>query len=427
MQITSKAKYMMATSITSSHQRIKALYYAYGKSSTVGVASMDYILTCNAGSSSIKLALCREDSLEEILHIAVENITQAQTVLVAPDGIHPIEAPSHSNAIDVLYAWLQRTVSDLRIVAVGHRIVHGGGVFCEPTIIDQEVTTKLEQISTLDPEHMPAALQVLTQLQRALPSSLHVACFDTAFFHDVPTNAKLIAIPREYYEKGVRRYGFHGLSYQYLLHNFAEHEGLIAAEGKVIIAHLGSGCSLAAFSGGKPIDMTMGFTPTSGIIMSTRSGDLDPGVATYLAEHAHMNTATFSAMANHQSGLLGISGLSADMHTLLDAQTSNQAAAEAVDLFCYTASKAVGALATTTSGLHSLIFSGGIGERSPEIRRRICERLEFLGVSVDDARNQRNERLISRDDTDVGVHIIHTNEASSIAILTKQVIVKGDN
>lgn len=388
---------------------------------------MDYILTCNAGSSSVKLAVFAVDSLSEVGSASVENIGQTQPVRIIGDEKLEIEASDHVSAIRQLEEWLQSTANSRAIVSVGHRIVHGGGIFTEPTVLDDRTVARLEGLSSLDPDHMPAALATLSELQRLLPDCPHVACFDTAFFHDVPTNAKLMAIPRTYYEKGVRRYGFHGLSYQYLLRDFAEHEGAVAAEGKVIMAHLGSGCSLAAISGGKPIDMTMGFTPTSGVVMSTRSGNIDPGVVTYLAERANVNAKEFSAIVNHRSGLLGVSGLSADMLTLLNAQASNQAAAEAVDLFCYEISKAVGALATTIGGLNSLIFAGGIGERSAEIRRRVCERLEHLGVRVDEARNQHNERLISRDDTDVGVHVIHTDEAKSIAHLIKNVIQQGEN
>lgn len=388
---------------------------------------MDYIVTCNAGSSSVKLAVFNISSLEKRASASVENIGQSQPVRLIGDTTEDISVQSHREAILSLEDWMRSVTQDGQVVAVGHRIVHGGSLFAKPTLIDTQVVAELQNLQALDPEHMPASLDSLEAMQHLYAEAQHIACFDTAFFHNIPTNAQLLALPRKYYEQGLRRFGFHGLSYQYLLQDFAEHEGTLAANGKVIMAHLGSGCSLAATLEGKPIDMTMGFTPTSGVVMSTRSGDLDPGVVKYLADSEGLDATAFSTLVNHQSGLVGVSGLSADMHTLLSAQMTNPHAAEAVELFCYQISKAIGALATTIGGLNSLIFAGGIGERSAEIRRRICERLAFLGVELDETRNTQSERLISRDDTDVGVHVIHTDEAKSIAKLTKQVTTKGEN
>ncbi|MBP9852874.1 MAG: acetate kinase [Patescibacteria group bacterium] len=388
---------------------------------------MAYLLTCNAGSSSIKLALFETNTLNEVASASVENIGQAQAQFLAGGIATPVMAISHHEAlVTVLIPWLNEQSSGQEVTAVGHRVVHGSS-FHEPTLIDDASYDRLEQLSYLDPDHMPAILETLKTLRIAFGTVPHVACFDTAFFHDLPLVAKLTTLPRAYYEQGLRRYGFHGLSYQYILDSFSHHEGAAAANGKVIMAHLGSGCSLAALTGGKPQETTMGFTPTSGVPMSTRSGDLDPGILTYLARHDGMNLDEIDEIINHKSGLLGVSDLSADMLTLLQAQAANQYAADAVELFCYQISKAIGGLTTSIGGLNSLIFTGGIGERSAEIRHRICKRLAFLGIQIDSQRNGEHARLISSRESDVGVHVIHTNEAIAIAKATRQLTTQGEN
>lgn len=389
---------------------------------------MAYLLTCNAGSSSIKLSLFEADTLSKRASAAVENIGQAQPQFLTDYSTVPVDTFTHTAAARHLTQWVKTQLENDFLTSIGHRVVHGGGSFVEPTAINEQVKLQFESLKSLDPDHMPPILETLAVLQEAFPTVSHIACFDTAFFHDLPTNAKLTTLPRKYYEQGVRRYGFHGLSYEFIVQDFANHEGEQAAHGRVIMAHLGSGCSLAALKDKQPQETTMGFTPTSGLPMSTRSGDIDPGIAIYLAEHYGIDSPqALNSVVNHESGLLGVSDLSADMLTLLQNQETNQQAAEAVELFCYQVSKSIGALSVSIGGLTSLIFSGGIGERSSEIRQRICERLDFLGIRIDSHRNAHHERLISADESDVGVHVIRTDEAVSIARATTQVLKKGEN
>lgn len=384
---------------------------------------MSTILTCNSGSSSIKLGVFESSSLKQITTASVENIGQGQATFIYDKSERPISAGTHTEALQHLFAWFENQQMP-GVIAIGHRIVHGAGKFDQPTIISSDVIAKLQSAKDIDPDHMPAALEAIDEAQRAFPVAKQIACFDTAFFHDLPKRAQLFSLPRKYYEAGLRRYGFHGLSYQYLLRDFESREGGHAARGKVVLAHLGSGASLAAVQNGKPIDTTMGFTPASGITMSTRSGEIDPGIVLYLSKKYRLDAVGFNELVNHKSGLLGISGTTADMHELLQSQANDVYAAEAVEIFCYQISKTIGAYAAAMGGINSLIFAGGIGERSAEIRARICENLRFLGIQLDAERNKNGHRLISRDDTDVGVHVIATDEAYELAHLTKKLIYK---
>ncbi len=383
---------------------------------------MAYIVTVNAGSSSVKIALF--DGSGHLLHMAaIENIGQSATVLKqAGLDDKKITVKDHVAAMRYLLAWLDEQAGPANISAVGHRIVHGADIFTEPTLVSDKVIKKLQTLEPLDPDHLPYALACLKETRKHFKDAPQVLCFDTAFYKDLPRTARQLALPRKYEKMGLKRYGFHGLSYQYLLKDFAKQEGSTAARGKVIMAHLGSGVSLCATKDGKPIDMTMGFTPASGVVMSTRSGDLDPGVIWFLHQKTNMGPRQFNHLVNKQSGLLGVSGRSADMLTLLNNQDTDPNAKEAIDLFCYQIAKQIGALSTTLGGINSLIFTGGIGERSAEIRRRICHNLSFLGIYVDSNRNHRNARLISPDGAPVGVHVIHTNEEAMIANLTMKTI-----
>jgi acetate kinase len=242
-----------------------------------------------------------------------------------------------------------------------------------------------------------------------------VACFDTAFHHDLPRVARLLPIPRRYEAQGVRRYGFHGLSYAFLMGELARLGGREAAQGRIILAHLGNGASLAAVRGGQPVDTSMSFTPTAGIPMSTRSGDLDPGLLWYLARTEKMGARQFNEMANFHSGLLGISETSSDMRDLLQREIEDVRAAEAVALFCYQVKKWIGAFAAALGGLDTLIFAGGIGENAPPVRQRICDGLGFLGIQLSPARNAENAPLISSDAGPVAVRVIRTDEELMIA------------
>jgi acetate kinase len=242
-----------------------------------------------------------------------------------------------------------------------------------------------------------------------------VACFDTAFHHDLPRVAQIIAIPRRYEAAGVRRYGFHGLSYAYLMEELARVAGPRAARGRVILAHLGAGASLAAVRDGRCVETTMGLTPTSGLVMGTRCGDIDPELVRFLMKAGGLTIDQFHDLVNHQSGLLGVSESSADLRDLLAVQDRDVHAAEAVEVFCYRAKTALGALAAALGGLDTLVFAGGIGENSPEARRRICDGLEFLGIAVDERHNSANAPLISTEDGRVAVRVIPTDEESVIA------------
>ena len=269
-----------------------------------------------------------------------------------------------------------------------------------------------------DPEHLPAEIQLIELFRRHCRKLQQVACFDTAFHRDMPRMARLLPIPRRFEAKGIQRYGFHGLSYTYLMEELDRLGGPRVAQGRVILAHLGNGASLAAVREGKGIDTSMGFTPTAGIPMSSRSGDLDPGLVWYLARTERMNAKRFHEMVNHESGLLGISETSPDMRDLLARESQDIRAAEAVAVFCYQINKWIGALTAALGGLDTLVFAGGIGENASVVRARICEGLGFLGLQLDDARNQVSEAVISADSSRVTVRVIRTNEE---LVITKAV------
>ena len=271
------------------------------------------------------------------------------------------------------------------------------------------------QPQSFDPEHMPEEILLVEAFHRRFPDLPQWACFDTAFHHDLPRVAKMLPIPRRFEAQGVRRYGFHGLSYEFLVGELGRLAGLEAAQGRVILAHLGNGASLAAVRDGKSIDTSMSFTPTAGIPMSTRSGDLDPGLVWYLARTEGFDAKRFNEMVNFQSGLLGISETSSDMHDLLKAEAKDVRAAEAVALFCYQVKKWIGSFAAALGGLDTLVFAGGIGENAPIVRARICDGLEFLGIELEEKQNSANEGVISSDKSRVAVRVIRTDEEWMIA------------
>lgn len=381
----------------------------------------EYILAVNAGSSSIKAVVYEAGAqLEVICQSTIENIGQSGALFetqITPshDATSlPVDIKTHTAAIVMIMGWIDQQINTANLLAIGHRIVHGGPHYYEPQVITDRLLVDLQAFSSYDPDHLPASIQLIKKLTSLFPNLPQVACFDTAFSHNLPRVAQILPIPRKYEQAGLRRYGFHGLSYTYLLSRLRELDAE-AANGRVIFAHLGSGASLAAIRGGQPLDVTMGLTPASGIPMSTRSGDLDPGIAWYLHHKAGVSTIQFNNMVNHQSGLLGVSETSADMKTLLQNESSDERAAEAVDLFCYQAKKAIGSMAAVLGGVETLVFSGGIGEKAPLIRARICAGLEFLGLELDEARNNSNEAEISAHGSRVRVRVIHTDEERVIA------------
>jgi acetate kinase len=274
---------------------------------------------------------------------------------------------------------------------------------------------ELRRLSPFDPEHLPEEILMTDAFHARFPELPQVACFDTAFHHDLPRVARLLPIPRRYAALGVRRYGFHGLSYAYLMGELADAAGEEAARGRVVLAHLGNGASLAAVRDGRPVDTSMGFTPASGVPMGTRSGDLDPGLAWYLARTEGMSAQQFNEMVNAQSGLLGMSETSPDMRDLLDREGQDVRAAEAISSFCYQVKKCIGAFAAALGGLDTLVFAGGIGENAPSIRTRICDGLEFLRLELDETRNAVSEEVISAAISRIAVRVMHTDEERMIA------------
>jgi len=390
------------------------------------------ILTVNGGSSSIKFALFEVGaSLHRILEGAIERIGLADAIFrvtgadPADDVRRPVTAPDHTAAVDTLMDWVEQRSGREALTAVGHRVVHGGSEYSEPQRITTEMVEELRRLSPFDPEHLPEEILLTEAFHRRLPEVPQVACFDTAFHHDLPRVARLLPIPRRYEAKGVRRYGFHGLSYAFLMDELGRVAGGEAARGRIVLAHLGNGASLAAVRDGKPVDTSMGFTPAAGVPMSTRSGDLDPGLVWYLAHTEGMDAQQFNEMVNVHSGLLGLSETSSDMRDLLDSETHDPRAAEAVAMFCYQVKKWIGAFAAALGGLDTLVFAGGIGERSPLIRARICEGLGFLGIDIDEERNATSAGVISAAAGRVAVRVIHTDEEQMIARLVCRVVGLG--
>jgi acetate kinase len=311
--------------------------------------------------------------------------------------------------------WIEESVGRDNLAAVGHRVVHGGPKYFKPVRITAEVIAELRRISPFDPEHMPEEILLTETFHRRFPDLPQIACFDTEFHHDLPRVARLLPIPRRYEAKGVRRYGFHGLSYAFLMGELARLDGAQAAQGRIILAHLGNGASLAAVHGGKSLDTSMSFTPTAGVPMGTRSGDLDPGLIVYLARTEQMSADVIEKLVNYESGLLGISETSHDMRDLLSYEARDTRAAEAIALFCYQVRKWIGAFAAALGGLDTLVFAGGIGENASTVRSRICDGLDFLGIDLDQTRNTQNAPLISKDPGRVKVRVIHTDEEMMIA------------
>ncbi len=332
-----------------------------------------------------------------------------------------IKMDDHQSSVTFLLDWLESQQVFATVAAVGHRVVHGM-THSKPELITPELLADLRRITPYDPEHLPLEIELMEAFHQHYPALLQVACFDTAFHQTMPRVASMLSIPRRYEAAGVRRYGFHGLSYEFLMEELAHLGDPAATKGRVILAHLGNGASVAAVRDGKSIDTSMGFTPTSGLVMSRRSGDLDPGLASYMARTDHMSTAQFQQMVNHESGLLGVSEISSDMRDLLEQETRDIRAAEAVALFCYQTKKWIGAYAAALGGLDTLVFAGGIGGNVPVIRARICEGLGFLGIELDEIRNAATDAVISAVAGSVAVRVITTNEELMIARSVRRIL-----
>jgi acetate kinase len=386
------------------------------------------VLTINSGSSSIKFALYSSDgSWERILNGKVDRIGITDTCLHFNNlkknkkGNLKIEVSDHKSVAKFLIDWLEKQVDFSSISAIGHRVVYGMK-HSIPELITSGLLKELSLITSYDLDHLPAEIELIKVFRQHHPKHTQIACFDTAFHQTMPRVATLLPIPRRFDAKGIQRYGFHGLSYAYLMEELtriATHE---ATQGRIILAHLGSGASMAAVYKGKSIDTSMGFTPAGGLIMGTRSGDLDPGVAWFMMKSEKLSPKQFDTLINHDSGLLGVSETSSDMKDLLESQKTDIRAAEAIELFCYQAKKWIGAFTAALGGLDTLVFSGGMGENAPEIRSRICEGLEYLGVDIDKKQNQTNAPIISINKCKTTVRVIHTDEEWMIAKTVSQMI-----
>jgi len=380
------------------------------------------VLTINGGSSSIKFALFEAGgSLRRILAGRIERIGLPETQFIvksakeADNFSRAVNAPDHTVAVNVLMDWLEDRIGRGELAAVGHRVVHGGPNYSQPQRITPAMVEELRHLSPFDPEHLPEEILLTEAFHRRFPDLPQVACFDTAFHHDLPRVARLLPIPRRYETRGIRRYGFHGLSCAYLMEELARVAGAEAANGRVILAHLGNGASLTAVRKGQSVDTSMSFTPTAGLPMSTRSGELDPGLVWYLEQVEHLTPRQFNTMVNTESGLLGVSETSSDMQDLLEREAEDVRAAEAVALFCYQAKKWIGAFVAALGGLDTLVFSGGIGEHAPEVRARICDGLRFLGIELNGKQNAANAQIISAKTSRVAVRVIRTDEEWMIA------------
>jgi acetate kinase len=389
------------------------------------------ILALNGGSSSIKFALFRAARLpERTLHGKIDRIGIEGTALTATFAgqSKPVTAKLPSGgfaaAIPFLIEWLDRQQILDAVVAIGHRVVHGLR-HSAPERLTPALLEALRAAIPYDPEHLPAEIQLIEKMLQRCPALPQVACFDTAFHRTMPRVATILPLPRRYEAMGVQRYGFHGLSYAYLMQQLARLKDPAAHTGRVILAHLGNGASLAAVRDGASVDTTMAFTPGAGVPMSTRTGDIDPGLLSFFATQEHMTVKQFQHLVTHESGLLGVSETSSDIRDLLERQVSDVRAKEAVDLFCQEVRKRIGAFAAVLGGLDTLVFAGGIGENAAVIRERICANLEFLGVRLAPRLNRTHAAVISPSRNRVTVRVIRTDEEVMIAQLAHEMCREG--
>lgn len=391
---------------------------------------MTAVVSLNSGSSSIKFALYGlgvggDPKLEgggKIEAIGLSPrvaIRDAQGGLLAEKDWPAARDLTHADLLAWLFEWASGRLAGRAVAAIGHRVVHGGDAFVAPRRIDAAVLDGLERLCPLAPLHQPHNLAAIRAIQRLAPDLPQVACFDTAFHHGRPPLATRFAIPRALHDQGIRRYGFHGLSYEYVARRLAELDPALSA-GRVVVAHLGNGASLCALSAGRSVDTTMGFTALDGLMMGTRCGALDPGVVLYLQTQLGMSPQAVEALLYNQSGLLGVSGLSSDMRDL--ATSARPEAREAIDLFTWRVARETGALASALGGLDGVVFTAGIGENQPEVRAQICRRLEWLGADLDESANAAGAPVISRPDSRLTLRIVPTDEERMIVLHTLAVL-----
>ena len=385
------------------------------------------MLTINCGSSTLKFDLFGTANRERsIARGIVDRIGgRGSAELISESGertVQPTAAADHGEAAFQAIRLLGSSGLLGGLQAVGHRVVHGGARFSGPALLNTRAENAIRELAELAPLHNGTALAAIHAVREALRTEVpQVACFDTAFHSRMPRVARLYALPRQLADEGVLRYGFHGLSYEYVMGQLRALDPEAAA-GHVLIAHLGNGASMVAVRGGVGVDTTMGFTPTGGLVMGTRSGDLDPGVLLYLLEEKGLSPLQLGELINKRAGLLGVSEITADMRDLLSREASDPRAAEAISLFCYQAKKFLGALVAALGGLDTLVFTGGIGEHSAPVRRRICEDLEFLGIRLEPDRNAAHASIVSRDGHPVTVRVIPTDENLMVARHTRRLV-----
>ncbi len=380
-----------------------------------------HYLAINAGSSSIKFALyCAAPALSPVFHGSIDGIGSAQacfSVHGAPgDTItRHFPIPEQVTAVHVLLDWLGERIAPAGLRAIAHRIVHGAPGYSCSAEIDAAMIDALHDGVRSEPQHLPQEIHLIETLRRRFPDAVHIACFDSTFHASMPAVASTLAIPHRLSAAGVRRFGYHGLSCAWMMRELARVAGAEAADGKVVLAHLGGGASITAVQHGLGCDTTMGLTPAGGIPMGKRSGDIDPGLAWHCMRQGQMSAAQFNHMLNHESGLLGVSGRSADLRVLLEHESGDARCAAAVELFVYQTRKAICAMAGAIDGIDTLIFTGGIGQNSAEVRMRICARLAHLGVILDPERNGACGDVISSDASAVMVRVMGTDEQWMLA------------
>ncbi|TWA86611.1 acetate kinase [Azospirillum brasilense] len=388
------------------------------------------ILVINAGSSSLKFSVFRESGAGglrvtingQISGIGTEPKFEAKDAAKTPlaERVWTAGEPSDRTALlAFLLEWIEGRLDGAKLLAAGHRVVHGGTRHAAPVLLTPAVMEELEGFIPLAPLHQPHNLAAIRALAEAHPELPQVACFDTAFHRGQPWQAQMFAIPRELTDEGVRRYGFHGLSYEYIARRLPELAPELA-DGRVVVAHLGSGASMCAIHAGRSVDSTMGFTALDGLPMGTRCGNIDPGVLIYLMRQKGMGADAIEKLLYNKSGLLGVSGLSNDMRALLDSEDPH--AEEAVELFCFRIAKETGALAASMGGIDALVFTAGIGERSAPVRARVGDKLAWLGVVLDPAANEANGPLISAPTSRIPVYVIPTDEEQMIALHSRKAL-----
>ncbi len=388
-----------------------------------------HLLVINAGSSSIKFAIYQIDtSLTELIANATGQIegigNQPNLTINSFEGLLLVnrklsvdEVHDHKSAMTLMLDWLRNYLADGTLLAVGHRVVHGGQLYSTPILINANVLAELETLVHLAPLHQPNNLAIIHSILESMPYLPQVACFDTAFHRSQPDVAQRFAIPRRFTEEGVRPYGFHGLSYEYISTVLPRLDPKLS-NARIIVAHLGSGASLCAIHNGQSIATTMGFSPLDGLMMGTRCGNIDPGVLLYFMDHHKMNVHTVEQLLYYQSGLLGVSGISSDMRTLL--ANDNPHAKEAIELFVYRIRREIGSLISALDGIDALVFTGGIGEHSPEIRSKICHKATWLDLELDDYANETSSIRISTYNSRISGWVVPTDENLVIANHTLQ-------